>query len=327
VDGTRDWIRVLDGDDSSAMTTSWRASDGAIFIAGAASVTKLDPSGEPLWTSPCAGWGCPSYGVTSASATADGGIVLLGWDKSLVRLASDGSVSWISTAAQLGPACTDLEISKVLEAPDGSLLIGGDVLTPCAGTSSSWPWGMFILRLDAGGNLVASRTVENLDDNSEAFLLDMAVGADGSVFAAGDIQGTVDFDDGPGRVVHSTGSAAAGFAMKMRPDLSLLAAAQTSANQNFLGLIAAAPDGGLIGVEHHDDERMGGVTDPYLVTFDEGLSETSSLRLAGTYSYVTGLAVGGNVIAVVGMGPANEYIPGVSADSVPAGLFLARYRF
>ena len=62
------------------------------------------------------------------------------------------------------------------------------------------------------------------------------------------------------------------------------------------------------------------------MTFDEGLSETSSLRLAGTYSYVTGLAVGGNVIAVVGMGPANEYIRGASADSVPSGLFLARYQ-
>ncbi len=326
-DGTRDWIRTLDGNDSSAMTTSWRASDGAVFIAGAASVTKLDPSGEPLWTSPCAGWGCPNYGVSSVAATADGGIVLLGWDKSLVRLAGDGSVSWGSTAAQLGPACTDLAISKVLEAPDGTLLVGGDVLTPCTGTSSSWPWGMFILRLDAGGNLVASRTVEDLDDNSEAVLLDLAVGADGSVFASGDIQGTVDFDNGPGQVALSTGPAAAGFAMKMRPDFSLLAATQTSANQSFLGLIAPAPDGGLIGVEHHDDERKGGVTDPYLVTFDEGLRETSSLRLAGTYSYVTGLAVGGNVIAVVGMGPANEYIPGASPDSVPNGLFLARYRF
>ena len=53
----------------------------------------------------------------------------------------------------------------------------------------------------------------------------------------------------------------------------------------------------------------------------------SSLRLAGAHSYVNGLAVGGGVIAVVGVGPANEYIPGASGDTVPNGLFLARYRF
>ena len=327
-DSTRDWIRTLDGPASSAMSTSWRASDGAVFIAGAASVTKLDPSGQPVWTAGCEGWGCDSdFGVASASATADGGIVFLNWNKRLVRLAGDGSVSWVSTAAQLGPGCTDLEILKVLEAPDGTLLIGGDVLTPCAGTSSTWPWGMFILRLDAAaGNLVASRTVENLDYNSEAFLLDMAVGADGSVFASGDIQGTVDFDNGPRQVVHSTGTAAAGFAMKMRPDFSLLAAAQTSANQNFLGLIAVTPDGGLVGVEHHDNRIYGGVSDPYLVKLDANLSERWSLRVAGPYSYVSGLAVGGGVIAVVGVGPADEYSPATNASSVPDGLFLSRYR-
>ena len=215
-------------------------------------------------------------------------------------------------------------IDHRLEAPDGTLLIGGDALTPC---TSSWPWGMFILRLDAGGNLIASRTVENGDDNAEAFLMDLAVGADGSVFASGDIQGTVDFDDGPGKVVRSAGSGAAGFAMKMRPDFSLIAAVKTAANQNFLGLIAPAPGGGLVGVEHHDNAIFGGVSDPYLVTLDANLALKSSLRLAGTYSYVNGLAVGGGVIAVVGTGPANEYIPGASGDTVPNGLFLARYRF
>ena len=326
-DGTRDWIRTLDGNESSAMSTSWRANDGAVFIAGAASVTKLDPAGDAVWTTPCASWGCAAdFGVASAAATSDGGIVLLGADKSLVRLAGDGSVAWTSTAAQLGSACTDLAFAKVLEAPDGTLLIGGDALTPCAGASASYPWGMFILRLDAGGNLVASRTVQNLDDNAEAYLLDMAVAPDGSVFASGDIQGTVDFDDGPGQVVRSAGAGAAGFAMKMRPDFSLVAAAKTSANQNFLDLIAPAPDGGLVGVEHHDNQRYGGVTDPYLVVLDQNLGARSSLRLAGTYSFVTGLAAGGGVIAVVGMGPANEIVPGASAASVPAGLFLARYR-
>jgi hypothetical protein len=65
----------------------------------------------------------------------------------------------------------------------------------------------------------------------------------------------------------------------------------------------------------------------YLVRLDAYLELKSSLRLAGKYSYVNGLAVGGDVIAVVGIGPANEYIPGASADSVPNGLFLARYRF
>jgi len=327
-DGTREWVRTLDGNESSAMSTSWRASDGAVFIAGAASVTKLDPAGEPVWTAPCAGWGCTSpYGVPSAAATADGGIVFLGWDKSLVRLAGDGSVRWVSTAAQLGPACTDLAIPKVLEAPDGSLLIGGDTLTPCTGTSASWPWGMFILRLDAGGNLVASRTVVNMDDNSAAFLQDMAVGPDGSVFAAGNIQGTVDFDSGPGQAVRSVGPGAAGFAMKMRPDFSLIAAAKTSANQNFLNLIAVAPSGQLVGIEHHDSQRFGGVSDPYLVTLDGSLRQTSSVRLAGALTYVNGLAVGGNVIAVVGIGPANEYIPGASAELGADSLFLARYRF
>jgi len=107
---------------------------------------------------------------------------------------------------------------------------------------------------------------------------------------------------------------------------SLVAAAKTSANQNFLDLIAPAPDGGLVGVEHHDNQRYGGVTDPYLVVLDQNLGARSSLRLAGTYSFVTGLAAGGGVIAVVGMGPANEIVPGASAASVPAGLFLARYR-
>jgi hypothetical protein len=325
-DGTRDWIRTLDGYDWSTTATSWRASDGAVFVAQATAITKLDSGGQPVWTSPCAEWSCNSiYGVTSAAATADGGIVVVGWDKGIARLAGDGSVRWVLTAAQLAPGCTsNLEIVKVLEAPDGTLLIGGDALTPC---TSSWPWGMFILRLDAGGNLIASRTVENGDDNAEAFLMDIAVGADGSVFASGDIQGTVDFDDGPGKVVRSAGSGAAGFAMKMRPDFSLIAAVKTAANQNFLNLIAPAPDGGLVGVEHHDNAIFGGVSDPYLVRLDAGLSRVSSLRLAGTYSYVNGLAVGGHVIAVVGTGPANEYIPGASADTVPNGLFLARYRF
>lgn len=328
-DGTRDWIRMIDGYDYSKTSTSWRASDGAVFVAQATSITKLDSGGQPLWTAPCAGWSCDSgYGVASAAATADGGIVVVGWDNDVARLAGDGSVRWVSTAAQLAPGCTDnLVIAKVLEAPDGTLLIGGDALTPCTGASSSWPWGMFVLRLDAGGNLIARRTVENGDDNAEAVLMDMAVGADGSVFASGYIQGTVDFDDGPGKVVRSAGSGAAGFAMKMRPDFSLIAAAKTAANQNFLGLIALAPDGGLVGVEHHDDQIFGFVSDPYLVRLDAGLSHVSSLRLAGAHSYVNGLAVGGGVIAVVGTGPANEYIPGASGDTVPNGLFLARYRF
>jgi hypothetical protein len=265
--------------------------------------------------------------VASAAATADGGIVFLAWDHSLVRLAGDGSVRWVSTAAQLGGGCTDLSIGKVLEAPDGTLLIGGDALTPCTGTSASWPWGMFILRLDAGGHLVAGRSVRNLDDNSEAVLQDMAVAPDGTVFAAGEMQGTVDFDDGPGEVLRSAGAGAAGFAMKMRPDLSLIAAAKTADNQNFLGLIAPAPDGGLVGVEHHDNALKGRVTDPYLVRLDASLGQKSSLRLAGTYTYVNGLAVGGDVIAVVGVGPVNEYVPGASADLAPNGLFLARYRF
>ena len=327
-DGTRDWIRMLYGD-VSLTSTSWTASDGAVFVPEHASVTKLDSGGQPAWTAPCTDWGCDGvFDVACSAATADGGIVVLGWDRRLVRLAGDGSVSWLSTAARLGPGCVDFQqMVKVLEAPDGTLLIGGNTGAPCTGASSSWPLGMFILRLDAGGNLVASRTVENGDDNAKAVLVDMAVGADGSVFASVDVQGTVDFDSGPGKLVRSAGPGGAGFAMKMRPDFSLIAAVKTAANQNFLGLIALAPDGGLVGVEHHDDQIFGFVSDPYLVRLDAGLSQVSSLRLAGAHSYVNGLAVGGGVIAVVGMGPANEYIPGASGDTVPNGLFLARYRF
>jgi hypothetical protein len=330
-DGTRDWIGTVDGYDYSTISTSWTAGDGAVFVAALTSVTKLDSGGQQVWTSPCTGWGCDGvFDVASAAATADGGIVVLGWDKRLVRLAGDGSVSWVSTAARLGPGCVDFQQPvKVLEAPDGTMLIGGNTVAPCTGASSSWPLGMFILRLDAGGNLVASRTVENGDGNAEAVLVDMAVGADGSVFASVDIQGTVDFDDGPGKVVRSAGSGTAGFAMKMRPDFSLIAAFKTAANQNFLGLIAPMSDGGLVGVVHHAHDLFGkgSVSDPYLVRLDPNLQLKSSLRLAGRHSYVNGLAVGGDVIAVVGMGPANEYIPGASAETVPNGLFLARYRF
>jgi hypothetical protein len=157
----------------------------------------------------------------------------------------------------------------------------------------------------------------------------MAVGADGSVFASVDVQGTVDFDSGPGKLVRSAGPGGAGFAMKMRPDFSLIAAVKTAANQNYLSVIAPAPDGGLVGIEHHahDLYGKGSISDPYLVRLDANLGLVSSLRVAGTYSYVNGLAVGGDVIAVVGMGPAHEYILGAGRDTVPNGLFLARYRF
>jgi hypothetical protein len=326
-DGTRDWIVRLDDLGASAISTNGSVNDGSLVLAGNAATIKLGGSGQPLWTAPCDSSACTdpasTIAVRTVLATADGGAVVLWDDNTLQRLAADGKESWASTAlAEATSACSPSSFLKIGEAPDRTLVVGGN--TEPGSDPSACPYGLLIERVDPDGNIVGSRRVAPTTSDGNAWLLDLAVGTDGSVFATGDYSGSVDFSGGADRAVLSAGTAAFGFAMKMNPDFSL-SALGGQPNQMFPEMIAPLADGGLVTVINHGNSKEGFI-DPYIVGMDGRLRTVWQIHVGSADTSLSGLAQGGDVLSVVGTDGAMNYAnadPGVTG--LPYGQFLSRY--
>ncbi|MEO0180287.1 MAG: hypothetical protein ABIM74_00855 [candidate division WOR-3 bacterium] len=129
-------------------------------------ILRLNSNGSPIWARTFGGSsdeepGCP----TAIIQTFDGGFVITGHTQSsgvgghdlfVLKLASDGSLSWAKTIGGVN----DDDGRSIMQTQDGDLVIAG-------GTKSFGIGGedFFVVKLDASGNLLGARTFGTSSDD------------------------------------------------------------------------------------------------------------------------------------------------------------------
>jgi hypothetical protein len=224
-------------------------------------VTSVAPSGAPLGT-----WTFDGGGVGAVSATA-GAVVAVGsfketvdldpgpgvrtlvnpdatWSASYaVKLTSAGAHVW--SRALTSTADGFVYWIRAVAAPDGTTYLlgtydGAPDLDP--GPARRWPsdtHGAFVMRLDAGGDLMWVRTLGGVDC-TRAEVFEIALGAGGAPWFTGAFEGTCAFDKGGSRAKGTRGL----FLSSLTPagdERSL----QTFIDDGFGSALGVAPDGAV----------------------------------------------------------------------------------
>ena len=120
-------------------------------------VVKLDANGNPQWTKTICG---PDNEMVNALIqTSDGGYAIAGYTKSfgagngdvyVVKLDANGNLQWTKTIG--GP--DDESGNSLIQTPDGGYVIAGYTRSFGAGE-----WDVYVVKLDANGNLQWTKTI------------------------------------------------------------------------------------------------------------------------------------------------------------------------
>lgn len=168
-----EWVKIFDGAHNDAHGVgAYQAGDGGFVVAGTAwgeigyyfVLSKTDAGGETAWTRTvfvgAAGW------AVSLCETMDGGSVVAGftWDSRetdeedvvLVRTDSEGAVLWARAYEESGSQMP----RSVAETDDGGFVVAGSASSSGAGYRD-----FLLMRTDADGNLLWSRTFGSPGDD------------------------------------------------------------------------------------------------------------------------------------------------------------------
>lgn len=169
-------------DGGAVLSGSYASAPGQSLIPA---VARLNPDGTVLWARlfqqiPCSQDSCSS---AFARPLASGGFIAVAsvapsqQRQAMFRLSDDGEVIWARQFSYppLGP------LSDVCETPDGGIVAVGAGLMP----GSIVKWGVAVLKLDTGGNLLWAKSYGDSDTFGAT---SVAVGVDGSLAIAGQVQ-------------------------------------------------------------------------------------------------------------------------------------------
>jgi hypothetical protein len=178
------FCKAIGGPESEKGTSLIQTSDGGYAIAGYTSsfgagnydvyVVKLDATGNLQWTKTIGGpeneEGC------SLIQTSDGGYAIAGstisfgagdWDVYLVKLDAHGNLQWTKT---IGGKEEDVGFS-LIQTSDGGYAIAGYTKSLGAGGED-----VYVVKLDAKGNLQWTKTIGGPDDESGTSLIQTSDG-------------------------------------------------------------------------------------------------------------------------------------------------------
>lgn len=220
--GTAQWAQSVAGIDSSSYSGAAVASDGSVYAAGYtgsnAVLVKYNSSGAALWTQTVAGSDVSSFG--SVAVASDGSVYAVGnihgtgtytfgngvsaagptngYNLVLVKYNSSGAAQWAQTATITAGTAGESSFNGVSVASDGSVCAAGYI----AGTGTTFNFGNSVTAIGvySDGNIVLvkyssaglaqwAQTV-TVGPGDSFFTSVSAVASDGSVYAAGYIQGT-----------------------------------------------------------------------------------------------------------------------------------------
>jgi len=216
-------------------------------------IIKLDTSGNLVWAKKMGGsyydYGHSVavdaagnvYATGSFSVTADfdpprqSNLISTGsWDVFIVKLDSSGNFVW---AKRFGDFLPDGGSSVAVDAAGNVYATGNFQGTadfdPSFGTFNLISAGdddIFIVKLNVSGNLVwAKQFGGTFDDDGTSIAVDDA----GNVFATGHLQGTVDFDPGPGTLPLSGHNWVSAFVTKLDASGNLIWAKHSGGDYSF----------------------------------------------------------------------------------------------
>jgi len=183
--GNLQWTKTIGGTGDDRGFSLIQTSDGGYAIAGLTNsfgagwadvyVVKLDANGNLQWTKTIGG----EYfdGGSSLIQTADGGYAIAGHTRSfgaggddvyVVKLDANGNLRWTKTIG--GP---DYDWgSSLIQTSDGGYAIAG-FFTRSFGSGS---WGVYLVKLDADGNLQWTKTIGGENDDSGSSLIQTSDG-------------------------------------------------------------------------------------------------------------------------------------------------------
>jgi len=165
--GNLQWTKTIGGKDVDGGLSLIQTSDGSYAITGATNsfgeasgdvyVVKLDANGNLQWTKTIGG---PEIETgSSLIQTSDGGYAIAGhtksfgagdWDVYVVKLDANGNLQWTKTIG--GPK--DDEGNSLIQTSDGGYVIAGYTKSFGAGD-----WDVYVVKLDANGNLQWTKTI------------------------------------------------------------------------------------------------------------------------------------------------------------------------
>lgn len=188
-DGNIEWQKAYAANFSNYGTAVQQTADGGYILTGHNGsssyvfdlwLIKTDAGGTIIWQKNFGG-GANEYG-RSVIQTSDGGYLVAGatasagageFDAWLLKLNSGGGVTWQKSYGGLGSD----EASTVIETSDGRYAAAGFTNSFGAGSSDVW-----LLLLDAAGNLVWQKTYGGLDQDYAASIQQLS---DGKFLLAG----------------------------------------------------------------------------------------------------------------------------------------------
>ncbi len=238
--GAAQWAQTAAGSDQSSFSGVAAASDGSAYAAGYAGsnalLVKYSGSGAAQWTQTAAGSDQSSF--TGVSVASDGSVYATGnihgtgtynfgngvtatgpsngYNVVLVKYNSSGTAQWAQTVTITGVA-NESSFNGVSVASDGSVYAAGYI----AGTGTTFNFGnsvtatgvfdsgnIVLVKYNSSGTAQWAQTVTA--GPADSFLTSVsAVAPDGSVYAAGYIQGTSIYNFG--NSVTATGTATDGI--------------------------------------------------------------------------------------------------------------------
>ena len=168
--GVLQWARTVGGTLSEGASSIVQTTDGGYVVAGTTFhlgsagydmyVVRLSSSGSSLWCRAIGGIGYD--GANSMIRSEDGGYVLAGWgqptsginDMYVVKLDSSGSLLW---SERVGTTRDDWA-NSIFRMNDGGYIVAGQTQL------ASGTWDCYVVKLNAVGTLLATRTVGGTGD-------------------------------------------------------------------------------------------------------------------------------------------------------------------
>ncbi len=372
--GMAQWAQTVAGSDQSSFGSVAVASDGSVYAAGyagnSALLVKYNGSGSVQWSQTAAGSDQSSFG--SVAVASDGSVYVTGnihgtgttgtynfgngvtatgpsngYNVVLVKYNSSGTAQWAQTVTITGVA-NESSFNGVSVALDGSVYASGYI----AGTGTTFNFGnsvtatgvydsgnIVLVKYNSSGVAQWAQTVTAGPADS-FFTSVSAVALDGSVYAAGYIQGTSTYNFGNGVTATGTATDGINIILVKYNSLGVTQWAQTVAavggdSSIFFG-VSVGSDGSVYGTGYIGGSGASnfgnGVTatgtyageNVVLVKYDgSGVASWAQTVTAGTSnSFFSGVSVasGGSVYAAGGIQGTGTYNFGSGATA--AGTYI-----
>ncbi len=161
------WERTYGGDENDEAYSVIQTSDGGYILTakGAYSIIRVDSWGEIIWTRPDSG--CYNARFNSVIQTFDGSYILVGAittvlrDLYIIKIDEFGDTIWTRKYGGSGEDCG----SSIIQTSDSGFIVTGKTNSFGAGEYDIW-----ILRLDAHGDTIWTRTFGGSNSESAGFV-------------------------------------------------------------------------------------------------------------------------------------------------------------